>query len=148
MQSHLKTGLIEIETVVDEDGLVLQKHTKQNNYLASSKEEFFLCYTSMLGVIIDMTVAEIKTFSYLLERYADGTKFDISKNIRLDIERVTGLKERSIYNIIPKIEAKKAIIRVEDTGLHVINPRYAFRGSSLDRNKQLKFVLEWYDKDA
>ena len=107
-----------------------------------------VCYNEMFSMFLNMTIAEIKTYAYLLMHYADGAKFDLSKKIRLDIAENSGLNERSIYNIIPNLEEKNLIVKMQTTGLYQINPRYAYKGSSIDRNKQLKMILELHCKDC
>ena len=148
MKSYLKTGYVEVENVVDEQGELVATEVKKHTYIADSKEEFFLCYTTLLSVFMNMSVAETRTFAYLLQHYADGSMFHISREIRLLIATITGLNERSIYNIIPFLEDKKVIVKIKDTKLHQINPRYAFKGSTMDRNKQLKMILELHCKDC
>lgn len=140
-KSFLKTDIKEIETIIDfENGEVISTNTKQHSYLANSKEEFFLCYSSMLGVFMHMEQSEIRVFGYLL-RYADGTKFDITKRIRIEIAKCTNLNERTIYNILPNLIDKKLIFKHDD-GLYQINPRYAYRGSTSNRDKTLVAVLK------
>ena len=148
MKSYLRTGFVEVENTINEEGELLGVEIKKHTYIADNKEEFFLCYTSLLGVFMDMTIAEIRTLAYILTHYADGAKFDLSKKIRLDIAETSGLKERSIYNIIPNLEEKKMIVKIQSTGLYQVNPRYAFKGSTMDRNKQLKMILELHCKDC
>lgn len=146
-KSFLKTELKELETIIDSDtGEVLSTNIKKHSYLANTKEQFFLCYSSVLGIFMEMEQSEIRVFGYLL-RYADGTKFDLSKKMRIDIADCTNLNERTIYNIIPNIVKKKLIFKHE-SGLYQINPRYAFKGSSDTRNKELKMILELGYKDC
>ena len=109
-------------------------------------EDQIKMYPEILGVFMQMEQSEIRTFGYLL-RYADGTKFDISKKIRNDIAENPGLNPMTIYNIVPKLVEKKLIFK-HDSGLYQINPRYAFQGSSSDRKNELKTVLELHCKDC
>lgn len=143
MNSFLKVGKVIITDTVDSGtGEVLGSTRVEETFLAGNRDDFFLCYGALLHLIIDMTIAEVKTYMWLLSQYSDGTKFDISKKLRVEIGNKTGLNERSIYNIIPDLEKKKLIVRMVDTGLYVINPRYAFKGSSSTRAKNLKYILE------
>jgi predicted transcriptional regulator len=87
-----------------------------------------------------MEQSEIRVFSFLLQ-YANGTKFSVNKPIRLEISKQTELNERTVYNTIKKLEDKKLIFK-HDTGAFQVNPRYAFKGSSLERNNQLKLIIE------
>lgn len=140
-KSYLKTSMIESEIVVDkETGEVLLEDFKRHTFIANSKEEFFLVYSSLLAVFNDMEKAEIRVFSFLLQ-YVDGTKFSVDKSIRLEIAKVTNLNERTVYTTVKSLEKKMLIIK-HDTGAYQVNPRYAFKGSTSDRNKALKAIIE------
>jgi predicted transcriptional regulator len=140
-KSFLKRTIKEVETLVDTNsGEVVQTNIKQHSYLANSREEFFLCYSSILGIFMQMEQSEIRVFGYLL-RFADGTKFDITKKVRIEIAENTQLNERTIYNILPNLLEKKLIFKHEN-GLYQINPRYAYRGSTSNRNESLVAVLK------
>lgn len=139
-RAHLRSAVLHRETVVDEDGVVLRDELKQHKYLADSKEEFLFLYSSILGIFNKMEQSEIRVFSFLL-RYADSTPFGVGKEIRLEIAKVTGLNERTIQNTVKVLESKDLIFK-SDSGAYRINPRYAFKGSTSDRNQHLKFFLE------
>ncbi len=139
-KSIIKTGATEVETVVDfATAEVKDVKVKHHKYVAS-KESFLMIYSSMLGIFMEMSQAEIRIFGYCL-RYANGIHFDISKKIRLDISKITGLNERTVLNTIPSLIDKHLIYR-HDTGLFQINPRYAFQGSSKERDEQLTLIVE------
>jgi predicted transcriptional regulator len=141
MKSYLKKGKTVQNIFVDPDtGEIVGSNTKTHTYLADTKEEFFLLYSSVLGIFNMMEQSEIRVFSFLLQ-YADGTKFSIDRSMRLEISKSTTLNERTIYNTVKKLEMKNLIFR-HDTGAYQVNPRYAFRGSTSDRNQALKTILE------
>lgn len=140
-QSYLRTGMIETEMFVDVDsGEILETNVKKHTYIANSKEEFLLLYSSVLGIFNKMEQSEIRVFSYLLQ-YADGTKFSIDKPMRLEIASTTELNERTVYNTVKKLTEKNLIFKYE-TGAYQINPRYAYKGSSINRNNALKAIIE------
>ena len=139
--SFLKDSLIERERFVDvETGEILEENTKHHAYLANTKEEFMLLYSSMIGIFEGFTQAECRVYGYLL-RYTDGLSFDISKKLRMDMADHTKLNERTIYNTCMQL-MKKHLIFKDKNGLYRINPRFAFRGSSMERNRRLKTILE------
>lgn len=139
--AHLKTSSVTQTFVIDSETNELLEHDiKRHTYLANSKEEFLLLYTSLLGVFEKMEQSEIRVFAYLL-RYADGTLFQVGKPIRMEMAKHIELTERTIYNTIKILEQKSLLFRHE-SGVYQINPRYAFRGSSSDRNDQLKAIIE------
>ena len=146
-KSFLKTQITELSTIIDKDtGLVIEQTIKKHSYIANSKEDFLLLYSSILGIFQRMEQSEIRVFSYLLQ-YANGTKFSVNKPIRLEISKQTDLNERTVYNTIKKLEDKNLIFKY-DTGAYQVNPRYAFKGSSLERNNQLKLIIELGCKDC
>ena len=140
-KSFLKTSITELTSTVNiETGEVIDTDIKKHTYLANTKEDFLLLYSSVLGIFNKMEQSEIRVFSFLLQ-YADGAKFSINKPIRLEISKVTDLNERTIYNTIKKLEEKKLIFK-HSTGAYQVNPRYAFKGSTADRSKELKAIIE------
>lgn len=139
-KSEYRSQLKEVKTLVDkESGEIIDTETKYHSYIANSKEEFLMIYSSMLGVFMGMEQAEIRVYGYLL-RYANGLHFSITKPLRIQMSSEVGLNERTIYNTINALKAKNLIF--ESSGLFQINPRYAFKGSSSDRNKALKAIIE------
>ena len=144
--SIYKKGYISTESFVDvETGEILSVNSKQHGYIANSKEEFLLIYSSLLSVFIHMEQSEIRVYSYLL-RYANSIEFSITKPLREKIAKETNLNERTVYNTIQSLKKKKLII--EDSKLFIVNPRYAFKGSSLERNNKLKAVIELKCRDC
>ena len=140
-KSTLRTAIKEVITTVDSDtGEVLDQNIKHHTYLVNTKEEFLLVYSTLLSVFTDMEQSEIRVFGFLL-RYADGTRFAIDKSIRIEIANVTDLSERTIYNTVKILEQKKLIFK-HPSGAFQINPRYAFKGSTVERNNQLKILIE------
>lgn len=139
--SFLKTGVTNVETIVDsETGEIIDVEIKRHSYLANTKEEFLLLYSSMLSVFMNMEQSEIRVFGYLL-KYADGITFAINKPMRIEISNSTKLTERTIYNTIKILESKSLIFK-HQSGVYQINPRYAFRGSTSERNQALKAIIE------
>lgn len=133
--------------MVDKDtGEILDTIVKEHKYMTKEKKGFFLCYSALIGVFMEMSQAEIRIFGYCL-RYAEGIHFDISKKIRLDISKETGLNERTVLNTLPALLEKKLLYKHE-SGLYQVNPRYVFEGSSADRNRELKVIIELGCKDC
>ena len=145
--SILKTGTTEVITTIDGNtGEVLDVDIKKHTFIANNKETFFIGYSALIGAFMEMSQAEIRIFGYTL-RFAKGVHFDISKKIRLDIAAFTGLNERTILNTIPSLLKKKLLYK-HQSGLYQVNPRYAFQGSSNERNDQLKAIIELGCRDC
>jgi hypothetical protein len=141
MKSYLKTHTVEISKVVDSNtGELIDESIKRHKYLADAKDEFFLGYSALTEAFMEMSMAEIRIFGYLL-RYAKGVKFDITKKLRLDISKLANLNERTILNTLPSLLEKKIILK-HKSGLYQLNPLYVFIGSTSDRKKELKTIIE------
>lgn len=140
-KSFIKKGVTEVIRDFDSStGELVGEYKKEHHYLANSKESFFLCYSAIIGVLVEMEQSEVRVFGYLLQ-YADGAKIDITKKLRVEISKVTGLNERTIYNVLPSLIDKGLIFRHEE-GLYQLNPRYVFKGSTDSRNKALVVALK------
>ena len=72
--------------------------------------------------------------------------FTIGKALRTEIASTVGLGERTVYNTLQVLKSKALIF--EKDGLYQINPRYAFKGSSLERSNRLKAIIELGCKDC
>jgi predicted transcriptional regulator len=146
-KSYPKTSYTERTDTIDKDtGEILDSTIKTHKYLANTKEEFFLMYSSVLSIFHNMEQSEIRVYGYLLN-YADGREFSIDKKLRIKMGTIIGLNERTIYNTLPVLEKKNLIFKVD--GLYMINPRYAFKGSTMDRNNQLlRATIELGCKDC
>lgn len=140
-KAHLKTGLREVTNYIDmETGELLDVKVKNHKFLTNDKGLFFMGYSALIGVFMEMSQAEIRIFGYCL-RYAKGVKFDISKRLRLDMAKTININERTILNTIPSLEDKGVLYRHEN-GLFQINPRFAFEGGRDERNNALKAIIE------
>lgn len=131
---------IETEKFVDvKTGEILGEAVKQHGYIANNKEEFLFLYASILGIFEKFEQSEIRVYAYLL-RFAGDLFFSIDKPLRKDIGNVTNLAERTVYNTIQTLKLKGLLY--EKDGLFKINPRYAFKGSTTERNAALKAIIE------
>jgi len=139
-KSFLRTGVREVTHTVTNDGEILSTDIKDHKYLVNTKEEFFLCYSALIGAFMEMSAAEIRVFGYLL-RYSSGSYVDVSKKMRIEMSTVINLNERTIFNTMPLL-LEKGIVYRNDIGLYTINPKYAFKGSRDERNKALKAIIE------
>lgn len=152
MRSHLKTGMVELNsnTVVDhETGEVLAKINDdpiKHTYVAG-KDNFYLMYSYLIDVLKECKDLKIKVYAYLLETYKGETKFQIGKPVKKLMAEKLNTSVSSISNILTVLKQEK-LIYSPDRGLYMLNPRYAFRGSSKKRNSQLKVVIELGCKDC
>lgn len=140
--SFLKTGLVRNLTIVDSStGEVLEETVKKYKYLAKNKEEFYIVYTSLIGVFKKLNSAEVKVYCHLLENYQVGTSIGVSATIRNIIGKDTKLSPGTVANALGQLTEKKLVYSPQ-RGVYKLNPRYAFQGSTVERNKMLKMILE------
>ena len=141
-QSFLKTGYSQVNTLVDQDtGEVLEISINNSTYLANSKEEFYLMYSSMVLILKGSSDVKMKLFASLLERYSKGQEFSMSKSLKEIIAKETGCKARSLDTAFTELVRANIIVKI-DIQLYKINPRHVFQGSSSNRNNELKAIIE------
>lgn len=146
-KSFLKVGHSTVNNFLTEDGELLDSIVNTTKYLANSKEEFYLMYSSLVVVLEQSTDVRIKLFAGLLKRYSAGQEFSLSNALKKRIAEETGCSYRSFDNATKYLSDNNIIVKLGD-GLYRINPRHIFKGSTLERNKQLKIVLELHCKDC
>lgn len=138
--SFLKIASTVITNNVDTaTGEILDTDVKHHKYLANTKEEFLLVYSSLLSAFIEMTQSQIRVYAYLL-RYASGNSFAITKALREEMSKEINVNARVIFTTVKELVVKNLIVKMD--GLYKVNPRYAFKGSTLDRNEALKVIIE------
>lgn len=146
--SYLKIGQRRRTEYVDSNtGEMLDVVNNNSTYLANTKEEFYLMYSSMVLILKGSSDVRMKLFASLLERYSKGQEFSMSKSLKIIIAKETGCKPRSFDSAFTYLLKENIILRI-DTQLYKINPRHVFQGSSSERNHQLKAVLELYCKNC
>lgn len=141
-KSHLKTSHTVVNNTIDEDAVIIQQEIQNIKYLANNKEEFFIIYSSLIGIIeAGMTEAETKLYANFLQNYLVGAEIAITKQLRINMGVRLKLNERTILNTLGMLVQKK-LLYTTSKGIYKINPRYAYKGSTLNRNRDLKVVLE------
>lgn len=141
-KSYLRTSHTDTNTVVTADGEVISQEINNIKYLANTQEEFFIIYASAIGIIESgMSQAETSLYAHLLRNYSVGAEIGISKQMRINLGKKLELNERTVLNTLGMLVEKKLIYTVSK-GIYKLNPRYAYKGSTFNRNRDLKFVLE------
>jgi hypothetical protein len=149
-QSFLKKSITEITNTVDsETGEILETNLKNHSYIANSKEDFMLVYTKLLSIFQDseMTLPEIKVFSYLLQVWNFNQEYEIGRSTYELLGNKFKLKPESVRNAVYKLKDRNLIFS-KKYKLFMLNPRYAFKGSSMLRNESLKTIIELGCKDC
>ena len=146
--SFLKTGKEESTVYVDtESGEIVGGENNKTYYLANTKEEFWLMYSSMVLILKGSSDVKMKLFAALLERYSRGQEFSMSKSLKIIIAKETGCKPRSFDTAFSYLVKENIIVKI-GAQLYKVNPRHVFQGSSSERNSQLKAVLELHCKEC
>lgn len=141
-KSHLRTSHTNTQTVVDNDGVVLSQEIQNIKYLANTQEEFFIIYSSLIGIVEKgMSQAESSLYAHLLQNHNIGAEIGISKQIRIGMGKKLELNERTVLNTLGML-VEKRLIYTTSKGVYKLNPRYAYKGSTYNRNRDLKVVLE------
>lgn len=145
-KSILKTSFTEKDNYVSiETGELIKTTLKKHTFIANSKEQFFIGYVSLLGVFRGLNGSEIKVYAYLLEKFNSDSPISINDTVRKLINNATGVKSGTINNCLTKLsddsEGSPLLAKL-GKGTYQLNPRYAFKGSTTDRNSSLKTLIE------
>jgi hypothetical protein len=127
----------ETVTINELTGEVIDSSLKSHYYNSRKGEKFYIMYDGIEELFMGMESSEIRVYGYLL-RYSSGLTFQLNKSERLSISEQTGLNERTIYNLIPKMLEKKILLRVKNDRF-VMNPELVFHGG---RDSRDKFLLK------
>jgi hypothetical protein len=140
--SFLKPSSVTSQIIVDSStGEVIEQSVHKTNYLANSKEEFYLTYSSMTMFLLNSSDTNVKLFGSLISKYSSGDEFAITRGLKNAIAEQSGCSSRSLDNAVSYLVKNKYLVRVAH-GLYRINPRHIFKGSSSERNSKLKAILE------
>lgn len=138
VKEHLKTSVREFHYTEESE----EPEVKEIKYLAGSEGEFFMIYASLISMIeVNLSLPEIKVYCYLLRSHKMGTSIALNKTVKQEIADAHNIKSGTVNNALGELVKKKLIYRI-GTGTYKLNPRFAFKGNSVDRKKMLKFVLE------
>lgn len=148
MKKHLKTAFRATTAVIDSDsGEILDYEINNTKILAGSKEEFWLVYSSMILIMKQSKDVKIKLLASLFERYSKGQEFSLNSSFKAIIASEVKCSPRSLDNAFTELVRENVIIKLQKQ-LYRINPRHIFQGTTSERNKQLKAVLELYCSDC
>ena len=150
MKANRKVITKEVTHVVNKEGESLDVTVKEYDILAGDKEEFFLCFVSLLSMFKEISGPSIKVFAYLLLNNNSGVPIAINKGIKEIIAEWIKIKSiGTIDNALLELTKNNMLIRKKETrGVYMINPRYAFYGSKKDRDNKLLAVIRLGCKDC
>jgi len=142
MRKHLRTSYTERTTVIDkETGEILSEETHKNKYMVGSKEEFWLMYSSMVCILKGSKDLRMRLFGALLEDFSSGQTFGMSTYLKESIAKKIDCNPRSLENALTTLVADSIVYRIA-RNTYRINPRHVFQGSSHERDKSLRAIIE------
>lgn len=142
MSSRLKTGMITVTEVIDkETGELIEQNIKKHTYIANSKEEFMFIYVNALPVFIGLSGPAKSVYAMLLKDYNTKSVFEIGGAMRSHIASYIGIGKSTVANAFTEL-VNAGFLYSQSKGLYQINPRYAFKGSTSERNDALKAIIE------
>ena len=148
MKSKLKTSFVETTTYVDPlTGEILESNIKKHTYIANSKEEFLLLYVNALPVFMGLSNPAKTVYAFLLKDYNSKSIFEIGGGLRALMSKELGIAPSTVANSLTELVTANFLYSPSKS-LYQINPRYAFKGSTSERNVALKAIIELGCKDC
>jgi predicted transcriptional regulator len=147
-KSILKRNATHVTEIIDcETGEIIESNVKHHTYIANSKEEFLLLYVNALPIFRGVSNPAKSVYAYLLERYNAKTVFELGGAMRGLMSKELHFASSTIANALTELVESK-LLYSKSKALYQINPRYAFKGSTSERNEALKAIIELGCKDC
>ena len=115
------------------------------DFMAGDQDEFYLIYSKLISLIIedDLSGPEIKVYAYLLKTFGVGVPIALIKSIKENMSVIMKIKTSTIDNAISKLSSRPTpLIFRKDKSVYYLNPRFGLKGSSSERNKQMKILIQ------
>lgn len=133
----VKTVHSTIEYTIDPETGEEIAYNRNDIKIVTNSDDFALIYASFWNTLIEnpLSKSDVELLGYLIENYAEGTVFTINKGIKEELAKRTGKSPTSYVNSTQHLLAYKFMFKVGDSKSYKLNPRYAFKGSTHNRNK-------------
>lgn len=142
MKSYLKNSSVHVNTTISEEtGEVIDQQVIKHSYLVDDKEDFFLIYSSLIGLLGEISNPAVKVLSYVLLNYKINTEFEIGNATRTTIAKKMGVSNSAVANALTELKSNDILYSLSRS-MYQINPRYAYQGSTANRKKDLKAIIE------
>lgn len=142
MKPHLKTSHIKIIEIVDrETGELIDQEVITHKYITNDKESFYLVYSSLIGLLGEISNPAVKVLSYVLLNYKTDTQFELGATSRKMIASKMNLGASSVANALTELKSCNILYSTMKS-MYQINPRYAYQGSTSDRKNAMKAIIE------
>lgn len=140
------------DTVISEDGEVLDVQNKVDYIVVDGDEQFFYTYASIVGRYKELSGAHIKVLSWLLinQTSYNNNMVTITKHIKKLIADQMGLSESAVNNCIKPLITKDILIRQgsQRSATYIVNPKYYWKGTRDGRKQGLKFTLTLQNRQS
>lgn len=141
LRKHFSEIRIDSETneVIDE---------KVHRYLVDSDTEFYITYCKVLGLMEDMGLGEIKTLAWLVSHLQfNNNMISASVGVKRKIAEDMKISVNSVSNALVKLVKHGILYRDNKSSgrdaIYFIHPEYFWKGEIAERNRKLKYVLEF-----
>lgn len=135
------------EQINTETGEILDSSLKIHEIVVDSEKDFFLMYSHILGILKNLTGAEIKLLTFIMFKHITPEGyFCNTKLFRESVVKNAGIAEVTVLRSLKGLLEQKIIFKGTDRGVYYIHPQYLWKGTSNSRNKQLNFILK-YERD-
>jgi hypothetical protein len=149
MDEHVRTRQVITgteEVVNPETGELTSVPIAQTvTFMAGTKDEFYLVYSKLISLIIEGNLSgpEIKVYAYLLKTYGVGVPITLGKGIKQIMADLMGIKIGTIDNAISALSSRVSpLLFRKEKSVYYLNPRFALKGSSSERDSQMRILFE------
>ena len=149
MKEHVRTKQVitDFKEMIDPETGELMNMPVANTfeYIAGDRDDFYLVYSKLISLIIedDLSRPEIKVYAYLLKTFGVGVPIALIKSIKEDMSVIMKIKTSTIDNAISKLSTRSTpLIFRKDKSVYYLNPRFGLKGSSSEREKQMKILFQ------
>lgn len=116
--------------------------TKTDIVVAKDAESFFMVYSSIIGVLANLSGSEVKVLHYICTNAQFNTNMIvINKVVAEDISKKTGIAYQTVRNCTSTLTRKNILISL-GSATYRVNPKYYWKGMESQRRQTYKYILE------
>lgn len=142
MKSYLKTVRTDTQTTIDEStGEIIDQEVIHHKVMTQDREEFYLIYASLIGLLGALSSPAVRVLSYVLLNYKPGSQFEIGGATRTIMAEKVKLSSSAIVKGLAEL-VEENVLYSPSRSMYIINPRFAFKGSTSDRSKGIRALIE------
>jgi hypothetical protein len=121
---------------------------KVHRYLIDNDTEFYITYCKVLGLMENMGLGEIKTLAWLVSHLQfNNNMISASIGVKRKIAEDMKIGVNSVNNALVKLVKCGVLYRDDNSSgrdaIYYIHPEYFWKGEVSERNRKLKYVLEF-----